>query len=542
MITVQCCCNYLAISKKLGSILSSDDIHFNFSSLSFKVEKFKQITILLISNELELMEWIEVSTKMGSSKKNMSLKYVLPLVLSDKIKLQNRDYNGIPIKSEFTTEEIGLVRFLLRQKIDYFYSKINEQLDKTNKYLQGISPKLNWKNQVVISGEEVSNFINVQNFGKESLTIGDSIPMYKFWDFVNAEDNEQYIVFFINSEIYKLEKEILSEEVLRKLVLFSIFNHNYEQQRHALSLTDFLIAFYESVFQMAPFPIAIELSERDLIWQNKTFSNLKLLPRNVKKMVDHEKVHTALGFFIVYKHSFKVLDLEYKLVYLAQQSEKFSNASEDLGIMTSSLAHEMNNPLSAIKAAIEVLGILDKNFKNQETLDHMLTSVNRCLQLIKIFLGFTKASYQLGANGIIAADKIPFRECWEYAVQLMRTRLVSASLRLNFEWKVKSPFVVNNSNIMTMLLYWLLSQFVNYMERKFLISQSISQDQLLIISEDEYTLSIKLEVTVKEIILLLDQSLLMKHLLELEGLALKLNNENEILLSKNELVDTIGDA
>jgi len=538
---VQCYSNNSALAKKLCHALASDDLKYNQSALNYKMEKFKQISILLITTETELDEWIDINNKISTSKKNLSLKFLLPLIFVDTAKLENREFNGIPVGADLSHEEVDLVRFLLRQKIDYYQSRLQEQLDRTKKYFQSISAKLNWKNQVVLSGEEVSNFINVQNFGKENLPLGDSIPLMKFWDFINDEDNELYAVLSIDSEIFKLEKENLSDEILRKLVLFTIFQNNYEQQKHALALTDFVIMFYESVFQMAPFPIAIELSERDLIWQNKTFSNLKLLPRNVKKMHDHEKVHTAHGFFVVYKHQFKVLDLEYRLVYLAQQSEKFSNASEDLGIMTSSLAHEMNNPLSAIKAAIEVIGILDKNFKQQDTLDQMLVSVNRCLQLVKIFLGFTKASYQLGSASI-AADRIPFRDCWDYAVQLMRTRLVSASLRLNFEWCVNRPFLVGNSNIMTMMLYWILSQFVNNIERKFLVSQNLSHDQKFVITEDELVISIKLDVSVREIINVMEQSLLMKHLLELEGLNLKLIQENEIVLSKSEGFDSISDA
>lgn len=542
MMIVQCYSNNSALAKKLCHSLASDDVKYQQSLLNFRIDKFKMISILLITTEAELDEWIDIGHKMGISNKNLSLKFLLPLVFVESSKTERRNFNGIPLGIDLTFEDIDLVRFLLRQKIDYFLHRLQEQLDRTKKYFRGITPKLDWKNQVVLSGEEVSNFINVQNFGKENLPLGDSIPLIKFWDFINDEDNELFVVLNIDSEIFKLEKNHLSDEILRKLILFAIFQNNYEQQKHALALTDFVIMFYESIFQLAPFPIAIELSERDLIWQNKTFSNLKLLPRHVNKMHDNEKVRTAHGFFVVYKYQFKVLDLEYRLIYLAQQSEKFSNASEDLGIMTSSLAHEMNNPLSAIKAAIEVIGILDSNFKQQETLDQMLVSVNRCLQLVKIFLGFTKASYQLGSTVNIAADKIPFRDCWDYAVQLMRTRLVSATLRLHFEWCVQRPFVVGNSNIMTMMLYWILSQFVNNIERKFLVSQNLSHDQKFIISENEFSISITLDVSVREIINVMEQSLLMKHLLELEGLTLKLNHGNEIVLNKNESIEITSDA
>lgn len=542
MTKIQCLSNNAFLATKLCHSLASEDITFSHVSLNYKIEKFKHISLLFITTDAEFNEWIEVSNKMGASKKNISLKFLLPLIFLGVEKSNGSDFNGILISKNLVAEEIHVVKFLLKQKIDYLSFRLDSHLTHSRKFFQAISPKLNWKNQIVLSGEDVSSFINVQNFTKENLPLGESISLMKFWDLINDEDNDRFVILNIDSEIFRLEKNQLSQDVLRKLVLFMIFKKNYEQQKNSLALTDFIISFYESVFQLAPFPIAIELSERDLIWQNKTFSNLNLLPRNVKKMHDNEKVHTSYGFFIVYKHQFRVLDLEYKLVYLAQQSEKFTNTSEDLGIMTSSLAHEMNNPLSAIKAAIEVIGILDKNFKKQDTLDQMLVSVNRCLQLVKIFLGFTKASFQLGSSIVGSEDRIPLKNCWDYAVQLMRTRLVSARLRLHFEWNEKKEFIVGNSNILTMMLYWLLNQIVNTIERKLLVSQNLVHDQNLKIMEEEFLVTIKLDVAMKEIIQVMEQSLLMKHLLELEGLSLKLKNENEIILSKNELSNTISDA
>lgn len=532
MIKFQCLSNNATLSHKLCQFLTKEDISVSQLPLNYKTDRYKQITIIIINTKTELDEWIEYTQKIGASKKNLSLKFVLPLIFVDTSDHEKRDFNGIPLSAELSVHEVELVKTLLKQKVDYFQFRLSKYITKSEKYLYSMLGKLNWKNQVVLTGEEVSSFINIQSFESEKSVLGDSLPLMKFWDTINDEADEEFILLNVDYEIYKVSKSDMTEDIIRKLILFSMFQNNFEQQKHKLLVADFMINFYESVFQLAPFPIAIELSERDLIWQNKTFSNLKLLPRNVKKMSDNENIHTAHGFFVVYKHQFKIFDLEYKLVYLAQQSEKFTNASEDLGIMTSSLAHEMNNPLSAIKAAIEVIGIIDKNFQKQDTLDQMLVSINRCLQLVKIFLGFTKASYQLGNSTVIASDRIPFRDCWDYAMQLMRTRLVSTNLRLNFQWNVKQQFVVGNSNILTMMIYWLLSQFVNSIERRLLVSQNFSHDQQFNIAEDELSISIVFDVPVKDIFLAMEQSLLIKHLLEIEGLSLNLNLDNEIFFSK----------
>ncbi len=532
MITVNCYSNNVSFSQKLSQALQNEDVCLNILPLSLKVDRIKQISIYVFSNPSEVEEWCDYCHRVGIHKKNLIQKFILPLYATKSIPHELVEFNGIPLSIDLNNTEISLIKYLLQQKIDYFLQVLSKKLSKSEKFLLSVSPKLNWKDEVVLSSDDVSGIITDSNKEKSIFSFGEGMSLIKFWDTIGDEDQEQYLYFFMNSEVYRSLKCDLKDHVIQKLIVCFIFEKNYHQQKTRQDYTDFLINFYDTIFNLAPFPIAIELSDRDLIWQNKTFSNLKLLPRKVKKMNDKEKIHSTHGFFIVYKYKFHLLDLEYKLVYLAQQSEKFSNASEDLGIMTSSLAHEMNNPLSAIKAAIEVIGILDGNIKNKETLDQMLVSVNRCLQLVKIFLGFTKASFQLENSKIGAADKIPFRDCWEYAVQLMRTRLISASLRLQFHWNVKSTFGLENSNILTMMLYWLLSQFVNNIERKLLVSRSISHDQNIRITEDTFSIGISFDVSVKEIQTAIDQSLLMSHLLELEDLTFSLVNETYILIQK----------
>lgn len=514
-------------------MLNMSDCNFVLSPLNFKFERFKHISILILDTAATIAEWSEYVSKLSADKRNISLRFVLPILVTKEATVIESHSMGIPVSHHFAHDEIRLIRHLLRQKIDYLEKSLNHVTDESKKFLLSIMPKLNWKDQVVLTGEDMSSFMNPGKFNKDILNLGDNITLVKFWEYLRGP-TEQSIFLNIESDIYKLQKSDLNEDQLRKILLFVIFYENYQSHTLDLIRTEFMINFYEDIFQLAPFPIAVELAGRDLVWQNKVFSNLKLLPRLFKKIEDGEKVHTRHGFFIVYKKQFQVFNSHYQLIYLAQQSEKISSTSEDLGIITSSLAHEMNNPLSAIKAAIEVILILEKNLKSKETLDQMLVSVNRCLQLVKIFLGFTKATFQKGSVVQSKSDDIPFRDCWDYALQLMRTRLISASMRLNAEWCVETSFSVLNSNIVTMMLYWMLSQIVNILERKLLISRNLSSDQKIIIHERRDEVTIEVGVSLREIATLLEQSLLMKHLLELEDLSFELKSDTEILLLKNK--------
>jgi signal transduction histidine kinase len=525
--------NNLNFSKKLWNEIQTEGIEINHLPFTLKIDRLKQISFLIISNPDELKEWQDYCARAGVAKTNLLYKFLIPLYVTNTPAEKLSDLNCLPLSSDMKTDEFSLVKFILKQKIDLFFHELESRVKKTKKFLLSVSPKIKWKNQVVLTSKDVSSLIANPSDNNILLSFGEVVILQKFWDSIKSEETDKYLYYFYNSEVYRIAKTDLKDEVVRKLILHYIFKVNHDQQSERQEYLEYILHFFDNVYNLAPFPIAIELSDRDLVWQNKTFSNLKLLPRSVKKMYNHEKIHSKHGFFIVYKHKFNFLDLEYNLVFMAQQSEKFSNASEDLGIMTSSLAHEMNNPLSAIKAAIEVIGIMDKNIKNKDTLDQMLVSVNRCLQLVKIFLGFTKASYQLDSSKMLAADIIPFRDCWEYAVQLLRTRLVSASIKLHFDWNVKKDFSVGNSNILTMMLYWLLSQFVNIVERKLLISRNMALDQKIKIIEDKSIVSLVFEVPIKEISSTIEQSLLMNHLLELENLNLVSEQENQINILRN---------
>ena len=64
-----------------------------------------------------------------------------------------------------------------------------------------------------------------------------------------------------------------------------------------------------------------------------------------------------------------------------------SVSSEELGIISSSIAHELNNPLGGILAGLSVLLLEDLEMENRLSLEEMKRGTERCRQLINIFLG-----------------------------------------------------------------------------------------------------------------------------------------------------------
>lgn len=536
---IHCYSQNIEFSNKLCSLLDLSDIKVFHQTSQFKFEKCKYVSLILIESLLSLNQWDDYYTKLNAEKKTTILKYVLPISNLGSSVSELNTSGVFFLRSEIVNiEEVKCLRLLVRQKIMNLNSNIDFLVNKSNKFIFSIISKMNWKDQVVLTSEEIKSFMDMHAFDKNVLHLGDSLTLLKIDEFTKKNVKTDGSIFLkIAKELYRLPKEDLSEEKIRKIILFLIIYEKRTKQNVQIYYVDFMILFFEQVFQSAPFPIAIELDGRDLIWQNKYFSNLKLFPKMFKKIDTEGKIHTKHGFFKVYKNQFTIEDQLFQLVYLAQQSEEITNTGEDLGIITSSLAHEMNNPLAAIKAAIELILIMETNLKSKETLDQMLVSVNRCLQLVKIFLGFTKVSFnsdKLLEGQSKNTDIIPFYECWDYALQLMRTRLISSSLRIQTEWSRTNYFKISNSNIVTMMIYWLLNQIVSIFERKILISRNTSSDQKVKITEDINEVLIKLDTSVKDLSDQLEQSLLMKHLLELENLKLLFESDQFIVLKRND--------
>lgn len=538
MSQVHCYTQNLELSKKIFQQLDISDLTVSYQTTAFKIEKCKHVSIVFLDSSESVLSWEEYFAKLSSDKKNLIQKYILPIAVDHKKLSANNDHGVLSMEgTRLNNIEINILKMLLCQKLDYYNFKIECLIQKGHRLLFGLAPKLSWRNQVVLTSDEVKSFLDVKSFDKGVLHNGESINLSKIEEYSKlGKETDGSVFLLISNELVKFQSNELSEEKIRKIILFLILNENRMNHNSQLIHTEFMISFFEQIFQAAPFPIAVELDERDLVWQNKYFSNLKLFPKMFKKIENGGKIHTKHGFFIVYKNQFLIEDQLFQLVFLAQQSEEITNTGEDLGIITSSLAHEMNNPLAAIKAAIELILLMETNLKSKETLDQMLVSVNRCLQLVKIFLGFTKVSISLNKPAQeqtgAGKDLIPFHECWDYALQLMRTRLVSSSIRINPEWERTGYFKITNSNIVTMMIYWMLNQIVNSFERKVLISGKVSQDQKVIIFEDNTEVQISLEISVKDLIIQLEQSLLMKHLLELESMELLFPADNKLILTR----------
>ena len=90
-----------------------------------------------------------------------------------------------------------------------------------------------------------------------------------------------------------------------------------------------------------------------------------------KKLLETRKKTIQL---VILRDITKQTQMEYKIALSAKSAE--------LGIISSSIAHELNNPIAGVQALLQTLQIQDKNNNLSEDLKEMSLAIQRCSHII----------------------------------------------------------------------------------------------------------------------------------------------------------------
>jgi nitrogen-specific signal transduction histidine kinase len=160
--------------------------------------------------------------------------------------------------------------------------------------------------------------------------------------------------------------------------------------------------------------------------------------------------------------------LEGKNLSLKDKVDNRKASVDELGIISSSIAHELNNPLAGILAAISLLN-LEEIWSGDELsdLEDMKNGAKRCKELVEIFLGFSKFSPK-------AALTASIKQSADQAINLLRFRMIESNLRLELKYTPTLETFSRqiNSSIMSMILYLILSELMTSFAHERLINQS----------------------------------------------------------------------
>lgn len=308
-------------------------------------------------------------------------------------------------------------------------------------------------------------------------------------------------------------------------IAFSKLNPGSEEDENAL---------WKEAFTKFPFPCALVTATGELILHNPSFSKLNLSPVSLSKLGNQEKVEVDNKVFELNRVELNRNDHTETLLMLMSDNLKLdtpamsndSSSSEELGIISSSIAHELNNPLAGILATISVLELEEEWLEDPEVsqaLMEMKQSGKRCKDLIEIFLGFSKALPMKG-------DANEVDEIFHKALELIRFRTIESNVRFEFSMQKGSGAFKReiNSSVVSMMFYLILNEILTSFSHHKLISND--EDTVLrgtfYESPNKVVIEMEKDFNFQKSI---SESKLIQHLLDLVGMSLQVEQRRIIL-------------
>ena len=293
---------------------------------------------------------------------------------------------------------------------------------------------------------------------------------------------------------------------------------------------------WSQAFNFIPVSMALFKLNGEILLHNSLFTKSRILPKDCLELSDGDKTDISGEVYRVTRKDFVFNEENFHLFVFDSTSEEMkrnSNSSEELGIISSSIAHELNNPIAGILTAISVLELEDNwDEDSMDSLDDMKSAARRCQELIKVFLGFSRASVHQGHSGNMY-------EAFQHALNLLRFRMVEANTRLEFQtWEGKSTFKsIGNGSIRSMIFYLILNEILTSFSHLNLISNNEGKGSAFgSYTETEDEIQISFEDDLQDVTAL-KNSKLIKHLLENQTIEMtitkkgfKLTNSSEKLL------------
>ncbi len=285
-------------------------------------------------------------------------------------------------------------------------------------------------------------------------------------------------------------------------------------------------------FEMLPMPIILTGKDNEVLNYNIAFGKLNQAPSTVVRYENFDEVKTKDQIWTIKKVSFQNTRGESKLTIFFpknnQRNRNLSSGSQDLGIITSSIAHELNNPIAGILAALEVLMLED--YLDNDTIDElqeMKQSTLRCKQLVETFLGFSKVSPILteGKNQLLTL-------CFEQALNLQRFRMIESQTRINLSVEVNHPYSYPlHQPTITMMAYLIMGEIMTNFHHLRLLENKSAKGQVidLTLHEDADNFQVKLR---PNLVLSRDlSSKLLAYLMEQEKLSLSFDSYGSLVFT-----------
>lgn len=285
---------------------------------------------------------------------------------------------------------------------------------------------------------------------------------------------------------------------------------------------------WEGVLDSIPFPVALLSLNGEVHQHNSLFAKLSFPPSNCLKLKLREKILINDIPYNIYRKEVhhidqaKILFVFFTESFFLKGDGNLTPSGQELGIISSSIAHELNNPIAGIQAALSLLQLDESlNQEASQTLMEMKNGAMRCKQLIETFLGFSRANPK---NIVSESTMSPIDICYQQAQNLLRFRTVESGIRFNFESIKHADFRAQvNPSLLTMTFYLILGELMTLYSHQLLVANKNQIEK--VIKGEIIESSQEIQIQLHELnISTLSLSKLIQNLLTIENFVLQVSD------------------
>lgn len=301
--------------------------------------------------------------------------------------------------------------------------------------------------------------------------------------------------FGVEIDWTKLEPQALLELYLVLSSLNQVILYRQENKNHL-----FDERLWDKLLDALPFPVALFNREGEVHQCNLLFTKLNTSPEEFRKVENRQKIlidqipYTVFVKEIFHVGEEKKIFIFFTESYFVRHDEHHTPSSQELGIISSSIAHELNNPIAGIHSAISLLQLDPKtDAELNQILDEMKNGALRCKQLVETFLGFSRVRIQNLEP--IKNDTSLINLCYHQSINLLRFRTVETGIRFSPKYQLfaelKNP---SNLSLMTMAFYLIFGEIMTLFSHHQLVSLKANEkviDVELVESSQEISLQFK---------------------------------------------------
>ena len=365
----------------------------------------------------------------------------------------------------------------------------------------------------LIEKKNNQNFLNIQltdNFQHFEQQIFEFYSLSEIIEFFNSEKQD---VFEVEMNIKtlgeilfeKTESEFTSVFKTSDTKLFLCWKKDQKNHLEVLAAYDLLIRcfqnhaivsssiqkreLWEARLSQFDLPIVIFDESSEVMIHNRHFIDLNLSSKQCFAYEHNEQITLGRNIYRVIKNF--EMEPYLQVIFIPVNEfliQKERPSFEELGIISSSIAHELNNPLAGISAALDVLLLDELSYETTSELKEMKNVVYRCRNLVAIFLGFSQVKNlkekQVSLN-------LSLESLFDQALELIRFRLIENNMTLKIDFKKHSEFQgAFDSSVLAMMMYLLMGEIVTNFSHHNLVAGEQKKKINLKITEDKESFEI----------------------------------------------------